>query len=381
MRILVSDYIITKSTAIGSVNRKMVESFCSEHDFTIFAKEFDNPNPKQIKYFKLFSFKRPLLLLFFTHHIAHFIKYWLLRAKGEKFDLIQGVECNIYNADITRVGFCHRAYLENHFNQSLLSLRGILKYLNHWVRSKFEPIIYNKVKYIVVPSQGLKNELSEYYNLNEDKIVVIENPIDHKYNNDVSISEVEKIKLRYEFKRYKRTLLFVALGHFERKGLNLLLNALKKFDTEEFLLLVIGGDEGYLQSWREKAKSNGIDNVKFLGFKADVRPYFHAVDIFVLPSEYETFSQVSYIAASVGKPLVVTRLYGVEEFMKNKQTGYVIEKSTPSIIKTLRDILKSSINEIETMGKESKKCAMHIDIANFEKKWANIYQELSYVKG
>jgi glycosyltransferase involved in cell wall biosynthesis len=373
MKILLSDYIVNKSTAIGSINRKMIELFCNEHEYTVFANEFDNPNPERVQFFKLFSIRRPLILLFITHHICHFTKYWILRLKGERFDLIQGVECNIYNADITRVGFCHRAYLEKHFDKNFLSIRGVFKYLNHWIRSKLEPIIYKKVKIIVVPSKGLKNELCDYYKLDSRKIFVIENPIDHELYNNVSVKKVKDIKDEYDFSRYRKVLIFVALGHFERKGLDIIINSLMTFKKNDFLLLVIGGERDYVNKWKHKTCESGLSNIKFLGFKKDVLPYFHSADIFILPSQYETFSQVSYIAAAIGKPLITTQLYGVEEFMVNNKTGFIIKRNEIELRSSLEKLLDSDDSDLLKMGILAKSKVEKYDVNNFKHKWKQIY--------
>ena len=47
MRIAIFDYKITRNNPIGSCHLAMLRALAAEHDFTVFAVEFENPFPEK----------------------------------------------------------------------------------------------------------------------------------------------------------------------------------------------------------------------------------------------------------------------------------------------------------------------------------------------
>src|SRR5919108_685447 len=78
---------------------------------------------------------------------------------------------------------------------------------------------------------------------------------------------------------------FTALGHFERKGLPLLLEAMQRLADPRFKLVVVGGQPSLVKAYRSSAATMGLDGaVRFVGMQDDVRPFLWAGDLFALPS-------------------------------------------------------------------------------------------------
>src|SRR5271156_903865 len=96
----------------------MLSGLCHEHDFTVFATEFDNPCPERIRYVHVPAIKRPLALLFITFHLLAPIWYWAYRLRyGVRFDRLQMVESNLGFGDVSYSHFCHRRFLRSHRSQ------------------------------------------------------------------------------------------------------------------------------------------------------------------------------------------------------------------------------------------------------------------------
>jgi glycosyltransferase involved in cell wall biosynthesis len=67
---------------------------------------------------------------------------------------------------------------------------------------------------------------------------------------------------------------FVALGHYERKGLPLLLDALRRCDDPRLKLVVVGGREDLVEAYRKRVDRMGLSQrVVFTEMQPDVRPY------------------------------------------------------------------------------------------------------------
>ena len=91
--------------------------------------------------------------------------------------------------------------------------------------------------------------------------------------------------------------LFVG-GDWDRKGLGVAIEAvsLVRQRTPIRLWVVGRGESGRFEQLAERL---GVgDHVRFFGPRADTERFYQAADIFVLPTEYETFSLVAYEAAA-----------------------------------------------------------------------------------
>src|SRR5690606_8101621 len=69
-------------------------------------------------------------------------------------------------------------------------------------------------------------------------------------------------------------------------------------------------------------------HVTFAGLQHDVRPALAAMDVFVLPSTHvETFSNAALEAMAMGKPVVLSRIGGAREMIRDGVEGFTIEPS------------------------------------------------------
>ena len=106
------------------------------------------------------------------------------------------------------------------------------------------------------------------------------------------------------------------------KNVGLLIRAAGSISSP-FLLEIVGGgaQEKVLQ---DLAKND--QRVKFLGTKGinELPGLYREADIFVLPSDTETFGQVLLQAAAAGCAIVATRTAGAENILVSGQTGILV---------------------------------------------------------
>ena len=110
------------------------------------------------------------------------------------------------------------------------------------------------------------------------------------------------------------------------KGFDVLIDAMRDIDAA--LLLI--GDGPLRKELEERASTNGVgQRVRFLGEiqNRDVTPFFHACDVFVLPSvaRSEAFGIVQIEALAAGRPVVNTALdSGVPFVSRHGETGLTV---------------------------------------------------------
>ncbi len=378
MRIAVFDYKVVPTNPIGSCHLHMLQGLCREHEFTVFAVEFENPCPERIRFVRVPVPTRPLALLFVAYHLVAPLAYlWYCLRTGVRFDLVQMVESNLSFWDVSYAHFCHLAYLRRHWrNAGAKGLRGWLRWLDHWLHTLVEPWTYRRAKRIVVPSQGLKRELEQSYPFTRGKIRVIYNPVDVERMRPPADFDREAFRTEHGVKPGETVLVFVALGHFERKGLPLVLQALAALRDRPLRLWVVGGEPDLIRSWQMRSEGMSIgDMLHFWGMQRDVRPFLWVADVFVFPSAYETFSLVSFQAAAAALPLIVRPLYGVEVFMRDGETGFVEERFAEGVGWAVSLFL--SLNEIERtrLGLNAQRAVEAFDVRNFVARWKAFYSE------
>ncbi|MCE1227130.1 MAG: glycosyltransferase, partial [Geobacteraceae bacterium] len=118
---------------------------------------------------------------------------------------------------------------------------------------------------------------------------------------------------------------FISVGWpSAEKGTGILLEAFSKLDIPATLTIV--GNSPQIDKFKKLADTLKIkDKIVWLGNvpRATMPSLFQSADIFVLPSQYETFG-ISYLEAiACGKPVIATTCGGPEDFV-NSSNGLLV---------------------------------------------------------
>jgi glycosyltransferase involved in cell wall biosynthesis len=376
VRIAIFDYQVKRSNPIGGCHLRMLRALASEHDFTVFAVAFDNPCPEKIKWVRVPAPLRPLALLFLVYHVIAPILYWLYRMKtGERFDVVQMVESNLSFGTIAYTHFCHTSYLKNHWNKTQAGgLRQRLRWLDHRLHASLEARVYASTKHVLVPSKGLAGELQREFPVTAAKLRVLPNAVDIEHLRCPDSFERSLFREQLGIAASDVVFVFTALGHFERKGLPLLLEALAKVSSSNLKLLVVGGTQGLIESYRSRIDNLGLTHrVLFVGMQSDVRPYLWAADAFAFASSYETFSLAAFEAAAASLPLITPPLHGIEEIATDRKTGYIVSRTAEEFATALTRFVELPAEERIEMGRRARLAAMTYDEERFVANWRRFY--------
>jgi glycosyltransferase involved in cell wall biosynthesis len=112
------------------------------------------------------------------------------------------------------------------------------------------------------------------------------------------------------------------------KGQHLLLAAVQELiiDFPSLTVWFVGEEEGeYRTMLANQAKGMGLEkSVQFLGFRPDLRSFFHLADLVVLPSLHEAFPRVLLEAMAAGRAIVATKVGGVPEAVEDGVNGLLV---------------------------------------------------------
>ncbi len=236
----------------------------------------------------------------------------------EKFDLVHSLE-RTWPQDIYRAGEgCHAEFIKT------LQLKERLN-PKHLLTLYTEKKTFLFSSYIMANSERVKREIMAHYGIPEERIVVIYTGVDTDRFNPEKASRLRKDACKkMNLNDDDLNILFVGSG-FRRKGLGFLLKALARvLKQSQFKLLVAG--KGNFRPYIKLADSLGIgQRIKFLGLVKDIDPLYASVDLLVLPSIYEPFSNACLEAMACGIPVVTTRANGVSEILESGLNNLIIE--------------------------------------------------------
>jgi glycosyltransferase involved in cell wall biosynthesis len=302
--------------------------------------------------------------------------------RDRRFDLVQATDCSFPAADICYAHFCHRAYLKEVWPRirGRITPRTIHSWASHALRAVIEARLVRAASVIVVCSEGLKADFARTYDGVGEKVTVIHNTVDLAHFRQPSSFDRRRFRERMDTDEAHTAFVFVTLGHFERKGLPLLLEALSAHRSrlEPARLWVVGGEPGLVASYRAIAESLGIaEKVTFAGRTDDVRPFLWSADAFVSPSHYEAFSAAVLEAAASGLPLIATGVSGSEELVEDGVNGFEIEISAEGVAAGLRRFLDLDAAEREAMRRAARKSVEPLGPESFADAWRALYASLA----
>lgn len=130
----------------------------------------------------------------------------------------------------------------------------------------------------------------------------------------------------------------------EKKGLELLFNALTTADIPWKLTIAGSGEEQYLQSLKLLASNLKLsDSIDWVGQVSNKDKYtmMAAHDLLLLTSYNENFANVVIESLSVGTPVLISEYVGLADYVKDNTLGWVTSLETAEI---KRNIISSYQN-------------------------------------
>jgi glycosyltransferase involved in cell wall biosynthesis len=375
-KIAIFYYYIVDDNAIGRCNRVFLKQLCDKYNFTVFATRFDNPDPSRITWVRIPCIERPVFLFYILFRfIARIYWIWHLISKRMSFDFTVASDGCISGVGLAHVHFCHRFYVSNFLRlREIRTFRALAGSADHLIRSVWESLIYHRSRQIIVPSEGLRQELIQSYRVRPERVSVLSNPVDLDMYAPQA-QERSRVRLELGVSAGEFVCVFVALGHFERKGLKPLIEAIGDPRLARLRLFVVGGGDQATAPYRKFAQELNVqDRVAWFGHHADTRPFVWAADAFVLPSRYETFSIVAAEAAACGIPVVTTELNGVRDWAEDGRTGFLLADTRVKTIADTLAILKGTSEEIRRqMGQAARAAVMRFSVGNYARSFENLF--------
>jgi len=240
-----------------------------------------------------------------------------------------------------------------------------------------ERIFYRWADKIVGVSRAVLDYERKFVKFPKDKTFVLYNGINLEEFEEYEADK--KLKLSLGIPERAKVVGLVARLHPD-KGQDIILEVardIKERVGEVFFMFI--GSGGYGEALREKAGEKGIDDfVVFTGAVKDIKPYYSIMDVSVLPSRIEGFSNVILESFASGIPVIATRTGGNPEIIEEGENGFLVdygdrERLKEKIIKLLQD------DDLrEGMGKNARKKVEKFSLQRMVEETERLYEGLWY---
>ena len=255
------------------------------------------------------------------------------------FDLVQSHEriacCDVYRAGdgVHAEWLAQRRRVQSPFKQLGVRLNPHHRYLLLAERELFRS---ERLKAVICNSHMVKDEILRHFATPAQKLCVIHNSVDSQQFHP-GLKEQQRANTRKALRIAKSAPLFLFVGSgFERKGLIAFLMSLAELPGD--CRGVVVGKDKRMMAFQMFADELGLSaRVHFTGGVEDVRPYYAAADVFVLPTLYDPFPNACLEAMACGLPVVTSNKCGVAELIENGSNGRVCDAlDTPRIAEAMQ---------------------------------------------
>jgi len=271
---------------------------------------------------------------------------------------------------LSTVHFCHHGFASLP-ELSRASRSGPAHRVNAWIVRRMSLLAESwcyrpgRARRLVGVSGGLACELREHFPRMRERVMVIPNGVDTERFSPPAEPREAPASGRLQA-------LFVG-SEWERKGLRLAIAALAEAPAVE--LTVVGA--GDADAFGALAREAGVaDRVHFAGPTTDTASWYRRADLFLLPTAYEAAPLVTYEAAASGLPLLVTRVNGVEDLIRDGANGWFIRRD-PADIAARLNALRADPQLRREMGEAARRDSLEYSWARVVERYRELYAELS----
>jgi len=297
-------------------------------------------------------------------------------ARGD-YDLVQSHE---------RIPGCHIYRAGDGVHATWLALRAAARgstlgeKLSPWHRytlaSEAAMFRHPSLAAVICNSRMVRNDIAQRFGVGDAKLHVIYNGVDlenfhprlrdeHRtaWRKKVGVGETAPVAL------------FVGSG-YERKGLPTLLTAFAQLPQDKGELWIVGYDKQQAAMQQRATRLGIAARVRFFGAQKDVRPFYGAADLFVLPTLYDPFPNAALEALACGLPVVTTTSCGAAELITEANGAVVAANDVAALagaISTLclpgrtagmREAARSSVSGLDLASMAQRLMTLYTQVAD-----------------
>lgn len=168
----------------------------------------------------------------------------------------------------------------------------------------------------------------------------------------------DRIKYLKKLGFSSESIIMLYMGRINKeKGLVDLIQAFKNNINSwpKLILIIVGPDEAKTINFLSKILAKYKSRVRFLGYQSDPSLFFYISDFVILPSYREGLPQSILEAFVYKKPVISTKIYGVEGVVTDRFNGILVKPGDISGISLAIDFLYKNPAKIKLYGENAYK--------------------------
>lgn len=249
------------------------------------------------------------------------------------------------------------------------------------INKALNKIIFPFTDLFIVHNKRNKEKFVSLYTVDEKLVYILPHGTLYPYKKLKGISK-EDARKHLNMRLSKKVILF--FGYiWDYKGLTILLESLKivKEKIKDVVLIIAGQP---LKDWEKYKKiifENGLNDyvVKKLEYisDSDIEYYFSCADLVVLPYKehpFDTHGGVGALALSFKKPLVVTDVGGLSEYVKDDRV--ISNPNNPEELAQKIIFVLNNKSLLEKLSKDSEELSRELSWDKIADKTIEIYKKI-----
>jgi L-malate glycosyltransferase len=235
----------------------------------------------------------------------------------------------------------------------------------------YEPVVtfsINESDAITAVSQNLKEETYRSFAIEKD-IQVIENFVDNSRYNKKPIDAFRKVIAPNNEK------ILIHASNFRKiKRVGDVIKIFTNVREQMPARLLLVGDGPERRSMEDLARKLQVqDDVRFLGKQEQIEEILLVSDLFILPSEYESFGLAAMEAMAANVPVISSDAGGLPEININGKTGYMAPVGDVKTMSEQAIHILSDDNLLQQFRVNAKEQAMKFDLHNIVPEYEKLY--------
>jgi glycosyltransferase involved in cell wall biosynthesis len=335
---------------------------------TVIAYECELPDGSGVTFRRVRGPNRPFALSY-----PWFMLAGTLAVRRWRRGLVMAVGAVVLNrVDLVSIHYCQQVGPATPSRSSWLfrlnvAVSGILGRLGERICFRV-----NRPRRIVCVSEGVAEEISDYFPALAPRTIAIVNGVDtDAFAPDSRREDAVELRKRLGIAEQRFVAIFVG-SEWQRKGLDPAIRALAL--APDWDLLIVGN--GDRERYQHLADRLGIaEAIHWVGVSRDVAPLYQLADALVFPTSYEAFPLVALEAAASGLPILATPVNGVRELVRDGENGFLIEADARDIGGRLCEL--GDDRELRRrLGAASRKAALDYSWAKMVERHDALYESL-----
>lgn len=237
----------------------------------------------------------------------------------------------------------------------------------------YEPVVtfsINESDAITAVSQNLKDETYRSFAITKD-IQVIENFVDNARYDKKPIDAFKKVIAPNNEK------ILIHASNFRKiKRVDDVIKIFANIHQQIPSKLLLVGDGPERRSMEDLARKLLVhDDVRFLGKQEQIEEILLVSDLFLLPSEYESFGLAAMEAMAANVPVISSDTGGLSEININGETGYTAAVGDVETMSACAINLLSNDKLLQQFRKNAKAQAMKFDLHKIVPQYEKLYSK------